>query len=251
MEIFKIYNNIKELINTRQYKTNYKFDIKKEHILNHNFINIDCNNVNILFIINSESTIIKKSDVFLKHLNNLEKTHKNLEKIVIISKNKLSTNLKKKIKILKKNITIEILLFNIVIFDLTKHTNYINLNISKLNDDEKKNLFNLIDYDESFLNNICIDDPICIWNDFNIGDIIKFIKPSPKTSGLSVSYRLVINKNISINRIIINKHIIDTINEEEENEELSDKSDIIDEDDNDIASIIEDDIDIDEIEQHI
>ena len=97
-EIFKIYNNISELIKTRNYQTTYIFDIPKNDILINNFITIDVVNkknnmqLTILFIINSEANIIKKSDVFLKHISNLEKKNKNLEKIIIISKNKLSTN---------------------------------------------------------------------------------------------------------------------------------------------------------------
>ena len=274
-EIFKIYNNIKDLLISRKYKTDYKFDINKNNILIENYINITTSKNNkdiiILFIINSEANIIKKSDVFLKYISNLEKKNKNLDKIIIISKYKLSTNLNKKIKLLKKNITIENILFKILIFNPIKHINYKNYEFSLLTNDEKNNLFELIDLNSNTINKICIDDPICIYYDFNINDIIKIIKPTIKTAGMTCCYRLVINKHIGINRTIINKAldiIIDEneddddnkeenkeivvvkqkkeINENEENEENED-----DEQDIDVYDEYDEEFDLDEIEEVI
>jgi DNA-directed RNA polymerase subunit H (RpoH/RPB5) len=223
-ELYKIYTNIKELLLIRNYKTDYKFDISKNNILIENYINInavskDNKEITILFIINSDANIIKKSDVFLKYISNLEKKTKDLDKIIIISKYKLSSNLNKKIKLLKKNITIENILFSILIFNPMKHINYNNYTFSILSDEEKKNLFELIDYDVNSINKICIDDPICIYYDFNVNDIIKIIKPTIKTAGMTCCYRLVINKHIGINRTLINKTLDVIIEEEEEEEE--------------------------------
>ena len=223
-ELFKIYKNIEELLKTRNYQTDYVFDIPKNDILLNNFINIDVVNkknnmlLTILFIINSEANIIKKSDVFLKYISNLEKKNKNLEKIIIISKNKLSTNLKKKIKILKKNIIIENILFNILIFNITKHVNYQNYTFTLLSDEEKNTLFDFIDLDYKKINKICLDDPICIYYDFNIGDIVKIVKPTIRTAGYTCNYRLVINKNIANNRTIIHKYI-EELSEEKETDD--------------------------------
>ena len=268
-EIFKIYNNIKDVLISRKYKTDYTFDISKNNILIENYINInvtskDNKDIVILFIINSEVNIIKKSDVFLKYISNLEKKNKNLDKIIIISKYKLSTNLNKKIKLLKKNITIENILFKILIFNPIKHINYKNYVFNLLSNEEKTNLFELIDFNSNTINKICIDDPICIYYDFNINDIIKIIKPTIKTAGMTCCYRLVINKHIGINRSIINKTldlIIDLEEQEEQeeqelDEEAKEKKEIIEieeeeddeeEDDIDAYDEYEEDVDLDEI----
>ena len=266
MEIFKIYKNIEELLKTRNYQTNHAFDILKDNILADNFINIDVVNkknnmqLTILFIINSDANIIKKSDVFLKYISNLEKKNKNLEKIIIISKNKLSTNLKKKIKLLKKNIIIENILFNILIFNITKHINYQNYTFTLLSDEEKNLLFNFIDLEYKKLNKICLDDPICIYYDFNAGDIIKIYKPTVRTAGFTCTYRLVINKNIANNRMIINKYIEDLNEdkedgdgeeEEHEGEEELEHEEEIEEENDEIDLDAEDDVDLEILEEVI
>ena len=268
MEIFKIYKNIEELLKTRNYQTDHTFNILKDDILVNNFINIDVVNkknnmqLTILFIINSEANIIKKSDVFLKYISNLEKKNKNLEKIIIISKNKLSTNLKKKIKLLKKNIIIENILFNILIFNITKHINYQNYTFTLLPDEEKILLFNFIDLEYKKLNKICLDDPICIYYDFNAGDIIKIYKPTVRTAGFTCTYRLVINKNIANNRMIINKYIED-LNEEKEEEdgdleveeeqeqEQEQEQEELEEENDEIDLDAEDDVDLEILEEVI
>jgi DNA-directed RNA polymerase subunit H (RpoH/RPB5) len=266
MEIFKIYKNIEELLKTRNYQTNHTFDILKDNILADNFINIDVVNkknnmqLTILFIINSDANIIKKSDVFLKYISNLEKKNKNLEKIIIISKNKLSTNLKKKIKLLKKNIIIENILFNILIFNITKHINYQNYTFTLLSDEEKNLLFNFIDLEYKKLNKICLDDPICIYYDFNAGDIIKIYKPTVRTAGFTCTYRLVINKNIANNRMIINKYIEDLNEdkedgdgeeEEHEGEEEQEHEEEIEEENDEMDLDAEDDVDLEILEEVI
>ena len=270
-EIFKIYNNIKEFIQIRDYSTSYKFDITKNNIIIDNLIQIDTinkkNNLNIiiLFIVNSDANVIKKSDVFLKYINNLDKKKTNLDKIIIISKFKLSNNLNKKIKLFKKNMVIENILFKVLIFNPIKHINYQNYSFALLPEDEKNNLFNLIDYNHNSINKIFIDDPICIYYDFQVNDIIKIIKPTIKTAGFTCTYRRVVNNHIGNNRNIINKQqqLIDVdILEEQEQEHEHDDDDgdkikIKDEDEEEEEEEEEeevedfDDIDIEQIEDNV
>ena len=266
-EIFKIYNNIKEFIQIRDYSTSYKFDITKNNIIIDNLIQIDTinkkNNLNIiiLFIVNSDANVIKKSDVFLKYITNLDKKYTDLDKIIIISKFKLSNNLNKKIKLFKKNIVIENILFKVLIFNPIKHINYQDYSFVLLPEDEKNNLFNLIDYNHNSINKIFIDDPICIYYDFQVNDIIKIIKPTIKTAGFTCTYRIVVNNHIGNNRNIINKQqqLIDVdILEEHEHEhddegdkiKIKDEEDEEEEEEEEEEDIEEDDVDgFDDIEQ--
>ena len=67
---------------------------------------------------------------------------------------------------------------------LKQHINYKNYEFSLLTNDEKNNLFELIDLNSNTINKICIDDPICIYYDFNINDIPSDIDEIEITSNI-------------------------------------------------------------------
>ena len=224
-----IYNNIKSLIDIRNYIYKYNFNEN----LNVDYLIIKTNQVNILYIINTESNILKKSDVFIKKINELISL--NLQ-IIIITKYKISSNLQKKLALIKKNYIIEIILYNALLFNFT--TNNVNkyTEIVKLSNIEQKKILDFLDINKSSLLYLCYDDMISIWYDLYPNDIIKIKTTSPLSNILTSYYKLVSKESLSGFRFLfINKDNIIILNDKSSDSsfesELDDKSDDLNNDD--------------------
>lgn len=243
MENEQIYINILELIKYRKYNLLTK-DLTKT-LTHDDYLLINTDKALIFYIINYDSGIIKKGDLFIKKINELLKTHNN-KKIVLITKIKLSSNLYKKIFTIKQIFTIEVLLYNALMFvfpinNVNKFTEYI-----KLSDNDKTKILDFLDITQNNLLYICFDDIACIWFDFNENDIVQVNTISPLSNIITINYRLVTCECLSNFRWIFtnNLKLSDAIDDANE---LSHKSDITD-GESDLSNIndIDNDEEIDE-----
>ena len=208
-----IYNNIKHLFNTRNYKTNYTFQTNLNNI---DYTIIKTDDAIILYIINPESYIIKKSNIFLKKINELLLYNK---KIIIITKVKLSSNLQKKITLIKKNFIIELILYNALIFNFASNNVIKYLKITKLSEIEQKKIFNFLDIKIENSLYLCQDDMISIWWDLSPGDYVLIENISPLSNFKNSYYRLVTESTLSGFRFIFTSYNIDlNINNESDSE---------------------------------
>jgi DNA-directed RNA polymerase subunit H (RpoH/RPB5) len=237
-----IYLNILELIKCRKYNLLTKDLTKKLTYDDYLLINTD--KALIFYIINYDAGIIKKGDLFIKKINELLKTHNN-KKIVLITKFKLSSNLYKKIFTIKHTFLIEVLLYNSLMFNfptnnVNKFTEYI-----KLSDNDKTKILDFLDVKPSNLLYICYDDIACIWFDLNETDIVQVNTISPLSNIITINYRLVTSETLSGFRWIFTNNLkYSDIVDENDEDELSHKSDVTDAESD--VSNVNDDVDIDE-----
>jgi DNA-directed RNA polymerase subunit H (RpoH/RPB5) len=163
--------------------------------------------VEMFFVVfDDNSKYLKKSNELIKILLVCKNLYgHSLRKIVMIVRSKLSNILKNKIKLLSRyGIVLEVISFSQFIFNPIEHVNFMNTSVNKLDVVEARDLLRFIDMDKDYLHYICIDDPVCTWFDCNVGDIVKFTKPSPIQNGMTCNYRLVINKALTSRRTILN-----------------------------------------------
>ena len=239
----QIYTNLLELLKYRKY--NILSKTLNKNVSNEDYILIDTDKATVLYIVNYDTGIIKKGDIFIKKILDILKT--NDKKIILITKQKLSSNLYKKIFTIKQSFYIEVILYNALIFNfpinnVNKHTEYI-----KLSENEKIKILNFLDVDPHNLLYICYDDKACIWFDLNENDIIQINTISPLSNIININYRLVINENLSHFRWILTNTKIgkytniindDDINDDDASNKTGDNDNTDAENDDDIDSDI-------------
>jgi DNA-directed RNA polymerase subunit H (RpoH/RPB5) len=220
-----IYLNILELIKYRKYNLLTK-DLNNI-LTQDDYLLINTDKALIFYIINYDAGIIKKSDLFLKKINELLKSYNN-KKIVLITKSKLSSNIYKKIFTIKTTFIIEVLLYNALIFvfpanNVNDFTEYINLS-----DNEKTKILDFLDITPKNLLYICHDDIACIWFDLNENDIVQVNTISPLSNIININYRLVTSDCLSNFRWVFTNNLksSDVVNDDDG--ELSHKSDVTD-----------------------
>tara|TARA_B100001758_G_scaffold104519_1_gene89438 strand:+ start:2544 stop:3278 length:735 start_codon:yes stop_codon:yes gene_type:complete len=206
-----ILKNIKKYIKLKNYSYIKDKEYEKDKVLTkHNFKNfinkirdddyyifdlIDINKkkINIIFF-KKNSTYITNTVDFKKVIDKLNKQNKNKEiKIILISYDKLSTYIKKIINNTYGYIDFIILNYNNFINPFKMPSGFINCKI--LTDIEIDNLLNKdLQVNRLCLPKIYYDDPMIIWTNGKIGDIVKIISPS-NISGLRCYYRLIIDRD--------------------------------------------------------
>tara|TARA_B100000900_G_scaffold413976_1_gene439300 strand:- start:4060 stop:4800 length:741 start_codon:yes stop_codon:yes gene_type:complete len=206
-----ILKNIKKYIKLKNYSYIKDKEYEKDKVpTNHNFKNfvnkirdedyyifdlIDINKIkiNIIFF-KKNSTYITNTIDFKKVIDKLNKQNKNKEiKIILISYDKLSTYIKKIINNAYGYIDFIILNYNNFINPFKIPLGFIKCKI--LTDIEIDNLLNKdLQVNRLCLPKIYYDDPMIIWTNGKIGDIVKIISPS-NISGLRCYYRLIIDRD--------------------------------------------------------
>uniref|UniRef100_A0A6C0JS78 RNA polymerase subunit H/Rpb5 C-terminal domain-containing protein n=1 Tax=viral metagenome TaxID=1070528 RepID=A0A6C0JS78_9ZZZZ len=204
-ELWKINKTIFEMCNDRKYKvennklnqdliefTSYfknKCNGKRENI-SYLFKKINYTyaagkyDVGILILFNSDlENKISKGEIehYKKQLSN----DPSLEKIIIVSKNKITPAAEASIK----NSKIQIFLDEDLVYNVTKPE--LNPKFFLLDDNEKKELLDKYNITTILLPRMVYDDPICKYYGAERGDIFKIIRES-KSSGISIYYRVVV-----------------------------------------------------------
>lgn len=211
-----IYRNVLHLLKSRKYKiTDNKLP---NTITDEEYLIINTDTLSTLFIINQDSTLLKKSDVLVKQLKSMLQNH---DRILLIIKNKLSPNMYKKIQLISIYY-IETLLFEALIFNFTTNIVTINTRYTKLSKDKAAGLLEFIDLEPESLQHICYDDKACIWYDLNVDDIVQIDTICPLSGILSTSYRLVTKERLGSQRQLISKKNT-LISEEKESDQEEDK----------------------------
>jgi len=224
-----IYDNILKFIKFR----NYEIILSEKYSKDKDYIIISTNKAVIIYIININSSNIKKSDNFIKILSNsINNINKN---VIVITPNKIAPNINKKILNIKNNYSIEIILYIVFINDITEHNVCVNTKYTLLDKEEKNNLIEFYGIDMKKIHHICCDDILATWYGFNEDDIVKIEFLNHLLTGKTMIYAKLKISPSAENRIIYNNEneydIKEEDFEEEDEEEELEQDDVIEQDD--------------------